>query len=166
MVGWNLRRRRTARQVFTPPRPVHSRPPIHSRPAFASPRHFPPRAFPARATRRSPPTPPSPDEAVALRDVVDGALQGLDDRIKRSAYDTRHMASTANVPRSMICPITRMPMADPVILTDGYSYERSAIAEWLKRSKTSPCTGAKLAFTLLLPNHNLRNAIAELMAQK
>lgn len=38
------------------------------------------------------------------------------------------------------CPITGEVMDDPVIAADGYTYERSAIEDWLSRSKESPIT--------------------------
>ena len=54
-------------------------------------------------------------------------------------------------------------MRDPVVLRgDGCSYERSAIAAWLKKLGTSPVTGAPLhgpGQKALVPNHLLRNII-------
>jgi hypothetical protein len=35
-------------------------------------------------------------------------------------------------------------MTDPVMCADGHSYERGAVAAWLARKGTSPCTGADL----------------------
>ena len=32
---------------------------------------------------------------------------------------------------SITCPITAVPMTDPVQGNDGHTYERSAILEWL-----------------------------------
>lgn len=39
-----------------------------------------------------------------------------------------------------LCPITGDVMKDPVIAMDGYTYERTAIVEWLSRSGVSPMT--------------------------
>ncbi len=61
------------------------------------------------------------------------------------------------------CPITHQPMRDPVVTSDGQSYERSAIERWilLRRRKklpvTSPLTGLRLEHTKLTPNIALRN---------
>ena len=44
--------------------------------------------------------------------------------------------SEHQIPQEFICPITRSIMDDPVICSDGYTYERSAILQ-LKNS-TSP----------------------------
>ena len=64
---------------------------------------------------------------------------------------------------SICCPITLSPMSDPVILTsDGHTYERSAITNWFKNNSTSPMSGEVIGENcMLIPNHALRNAIAE-----
>jgi hypothetical protein len=54
-----------------------------------------------------------------------------------------------------LCPITREIMSDPVVLNDGFSYERIAIIEWLYSSKISPMTGAAVT-NALMPNTVLR----------
>ena len=56
-----------------------------------------------------------------------------------------------------------MPMTDPVIAADGYSYERIQIVEWFRTRQTSPYTGMQLPSKAIMPNHNLRNTISELM---
>ncbi|KXZ45622.1 hypothetical protein GPECTOR_52g24 [Gonium pectorale] len=60
-----------------------------------------------------------------------------------------------------LCPITHDVMADPVIATDGYSYDRTAITTWLARHETSPLTNARMPGATLIPNHALRSAIME-----
>ena len=50
-------------------------------------------------------------------------------------------------------------MQDPVIASDGHSYEREAIAKWLLFSSLSPLTGKPLPDKVLLPNHCLRSQI-------
>mmetsp|Transcript_24544 Transcript_24544/g.34293 ORF Transcript_24544/g.34293 Transcript_24544/m.34293 type:complete len:152 (+) Transcript_24544:39-494(+) len=60
---------------------------------------------------------------------------------------------------SIQCPITREVMKDPVICSDGHTYERSAIQQWLQRHNTSPKTNLPLASNVLIPNHSLRSII-------
>ena len=43
--------------------------------------------------------------------------------------------------KDLMCPITRHLFNDPVMGSDGYCYERSAIEKWLKKNSTSPTTG-------------------------
>ena len=52
-------------------------------------------------------------------------------------------------------------MEDPVFAADGYTYEKEAIEEWVKRSPTSPLTNMPLAHTHLVPNRGIRSAIKE-----
>ena len=60
-----------------------------------------------------------------------------------------------------LCPITLSLMRDPVIATDGHSYERDAITQWFVVNTTSPKTGMQVASTALIPNHALRNTIEQ-----
>jgi hypothetical protein len=39
-----------------------------------------------------------------------------------------------------ICPITQEPIKDPVFAPDFYTYERSALEQWLRTNPTSPMT--------------------------
>lgn len=48
---------------------------------------------------------------------------------------------------------------DPVIAADGFTYERSAIEDWLSRKNTSPLLNVPLEHTFLIPNHAVRTTI-------
>ena len=63
------------------------------------------------------------------------------------------------MPYDFICPITAEIMTDPVSTSDGFTYERAAITEWLRTKDTSPSTGATLEITMLIPNLSLRSMI-------
>ena len=58
-------------------------------------------------------------------------------------------------PTEFQCPITRDLMDDPVVLTDGFSYERAAIVEWMKSKTISPMTGMPVVGSIV-PNTVLR----------
>ncbi|QDZ18405.1 hypothetical protein A3770_01p09230 [Chloropicon primus] len=67
-----------------------------------------------------------------------------------------------SIPPIYVCPITQGMMRDPVIAEDGYTYEREAITEWVRRSARSPMTNTKMKEAKrLIPNHALRSAISE-----
>jgi len=55
-----------------------------------------------------------------------------------------------------ICPITKDVMIDPVICSDGYTYDRAAIVAWLKHSSMSPLTRVRLPNKDLRPDYTLR----------
>lgn len=79
------------------------------------------------------------------------------DHAKSSGFFTaEHVLadSTDKIPKSCFCPITGEIMKDPVIIADGYSYEKTAIIAWLAESDKSPITHQ------LLPNKELIQNIA------
>ncbi|XP_006813234.1 WD repeat, SAM and U-box domain-containing protein 1-like [Saccoglossus kowalevskii] len=68
--------------------------------------------------------------------------------------------SDSDIPDELLCPITRELMRDPVIASDGYSYERSSIESWITSGKnTSPMTNSPLPNTVLMPNRMLKMLI-------
>lgn len=64
-------------------------------------------------------------------------------------------------PESFLCPLTQQPMQDPVMDSEGTTYERAAIEDWLARSATSPITRTPMTKKDLIPNRSLREAIEE-----
>lgn len=68
--------------------------------------------------------------------------------------------STGDAPLCYVCPITLAVMEDPVICSDGHTYERAAIDLWLRNFSRSPKTNAELPPQSLIPNFALRDAIA------
>eukprot|EP01051_Picozoa_sp_SAG22_P017923 SAG22_NODE_2881_length_2130_cov_1.194485_1_plen_602_part_10 len=80
--------------------------------------------------------------------------------VGQAAAASAEAAAQGETSVDFICPITQELMVDPVIATDGHSYERSAIERWLASHNTSPLTGAELTSTTLTPNRNLKSQIA------
>eukprot|EP00468_Gymnochlora_sp_CCMP2014_P010450 CAMPEP_0167762734 /NCGR_PEP_ID=MMETSP0110_2-20121227/12948_1 /TAXON_ID=629695 /ORGANISM="Gymnochlora sp., Strain CCMP2014" /LENGTH=239 /DNA_ID=CAMNT_0007649673 /DNA_START=316 /DNA_END=1035 /DNA_ORIENTATION=+ len=70
------------------------------------------------------------------------------------------------IPSSFFCPITYEVMKDPVMTSDGYSYERKAIESWIKKSRMSPQTGLPLAHRKVVANMSLRNSIQEFLKDR
>lgn len=60
------------------------------------------------------------------------------------------------------CPITHQTMQHPVIMMDGYTYEKSAIERWLQDNDRSPMTNVRLRDTRLIPNLKLQEIIMEI----
>lgn len=69
------------------------------------------------------------------------------------------MNEEGSVPDEILCPITLMPMVDPVITTDGHTYERKAIESWFEKHQTSPKTNIYLETKSLFPNRTLKGMI-------
>lgn len=68
-------------------------------------------------------------------------------------------------PPSFYCPISQQVMHDPVVLSDGHTYERRHIERWLQEHTTSPVSNEELPQKAMFPNHALRNAISEYFDQ-
>ena len=62
---------------------------------------------------------------------------------------------TVDVPDNFFCPLTSELFSDPVIATDGQTYERSKIEELLN-DHTSPLPKAVLTDKTLFPNKALK----------
>ena len=60
---------------------------------------------------------------------------------------------------SALPPHRPLPVANQA---DGFTYERSAIEQWLENHNTSPKTGIELESKQLVPNYSLRSLIRDL----
>ena len=58
-----------------------------------------------------------------------------------------------------MCPISKTLMQDPVMASDGYSYERQAIEAYFKSNNTSPITQQPMVNKSLIPNIALARSI-------
>lgn len=82
-----------------------------------------------------------------------------------SGQDEVEQADDNMLPDNFRCPITCCLMHDPVITSDGFTYERSAIEEWFATADAgatpkSPMTGSAMAGGLqLTPNRVLKSMI-------
>lgn len=61
-----------------------------------------------------------------------------------------------------ICPITYELMRDPVVASDGHTYEKAAIEKWLKNHKISPRSGEPMD-SLTIPNINIKKLIQDII---
>ena len=71
-----------------------------------------------------------------------------------------------------VCSLTHKPLVDPVVLEDGWSYEREAIKELIKRrylnkhgrsiTMTSPSTGRFMGSNNMITNVAVKNLIQQM----
>jgi len=71
---------------------------------------------------------------------------------------------SSKIPNEWFCPITIQLMINPVIGSDGHTYEKEAIEKWLSNNNSSPITNAPMFISQLIPNIALRNTIQEFTA--
>lgn len=66
-----------------------------------------------------------------------------------------------DIDEDYLCPISYLPMLNPVMVSDGTTYDRSSIEKWFSRSKklTSPKTNLPLRYPQLYPAILLKNKI-------
>lgn len=86
-------------------------------------------------------------------DQINAHFDGL--KLKAAAvYDQ-------DIPDMFRCPISKKIMQEPVVAADGYTYERSAIQEWVSKSLRSPVTNDPLPHLEVIPNYTLRSEMRE-----
>lgn len=81
--------------------------------------------------------------------------------IKLQYYNSKQ---SMEVEQSYLCPITREIMLEPVVASDGYTYEEDALVEHIKTSRLSPMTRVVLE-TKYYKNQLIKNKIEELLDQ-
>jgi Mg-chelatase subunit ChlD len=69
------------------------------------------------------------------------------------------VSDDVDAPEDFKCCITKALMFDPVIASDGHSYDRAAITTWLQHKVISPKTNLPLTSKKLIPNRALKSAI-------
>jgi tetratricopeptide (TPR) repeat protein len=87
----------------------------------------------------------------------------MEKKIKLSdpAVDTSVVTQVKPLDKYFICPITHEIMKDPVIASDGHTYERSAIKKWRRNNEASPITRAFIENTFVT-NFSMRLALYDL----
>ena len=106
------------------------------------------------------------ERAQAVR-LAAGALERARTRLSDINGETRRRARREALglgsivpPEEFLCPITMERMRDPVVASDGNSYERSAIQQVLRSGHAlSPLTREPLRPDVLIVNRNLRKRI-------
>ena len=69
------------------------------------------------------------------------------------------------IPEAFMCPITLTMMTNPYIDTEGNTYEKEAIEEWIKGHHNSPITRTPLELESLKPNRSLKRAIDDFLEE-
>jgi hypothetical protein len=106
----------------------------------------------------------SHQSGVALGQVLEAVLAAnADFQQKLNALKKKYAGM--DVPEDYKCPITLEVMEDPVLATDGETYERNAIQAWIDLGNlTSPRQGVEVPILrTLFPNLAIRRAIQTLL---
>ena len=85
----------------------------------------------------------------------------------RVCRDSRCQAICTRAVKWMANFDVQVVMEDPVLCSDGSTYNRAAIKAWLDTNGAlSPMTSQPLSFSNLIPNHTLRNMIEAKLQQQ
>lgn len=108
------------------------------------------------------PVPPSSHRGAHERGVAAGSAAELPGAISFEGLDD---AALEEMPDYFVCPLTLEPMGDPVVASDGRSYERASIASWVSNHSSSPITNEPIDSRLIV-NWTLRQQIADWVEKK
>lgn len=67
-------------------------------------------------------------------------------------------------PAEFVCPLSHTLMREPVVGSDGQTYERKWIVHWLQQHGTSPVSREPMEATRLVPNYALKSMIDAFLA--
>ena len=106
------------------------------------------------------------DNNVSQEDSVNVVAQEEEKLSLIRRYRLTASVDGASAPEGFVCPITGEVMEDPVIASDGHTYERSAIVAWFAKSLVSPMTNQPLDTKMVFPNVALRGQIISFVESK
>lgn len=93
-------------------------------------------------------------------DDLRGLLAPLSSEMRLSATDTELLSDVERC----FCPITQCLMSDPVKVSDGHSYERAAMEQWLLTHNTSPLTNLALTDGSLRADNETHRKVERIVA--
>jgi hypothetical protein len=99
------------------------------------------------------------EEIVQPTDEIEKLLQEFKKSLGIQPAPKRN--NSIEIPDDYLCPITQELLDDPVITSDGQTYERFAIEKWLLTNNTSPLTNAPLDNKTLISNVLLRKVVSD-----
>ena len=73
--------------------------------------------------------------------------------------DIEYVFDSEEIRKSLTCPISFNIFINPVIASDGHTYERRDIELWISKSNKSPMTGKILESYDLYPNYLAKSII-------
>ena len=94
----------------------------------------------------------------AIRSSQSSKSNGVQVKVPPSARESKE--STAENPPLFCCPLSKNEiMEEPVVASDGYTYDRKNIEEKMKSREVSKLSGKRFSSLKILPNYRLRSQI-------
>ncbi|KAH9492407.1 WD repeat, SAM and U-box domain-containing protein 1 [Bulinus truncatus] len=79
------------------------------------------------------------------------------------ALPVKNTEELNNIPEEFLCPITHEIMKEPVIASDGYTYDKQAILNWIENEQRSPMTNMLLTSTDVVLNRTVKMMIQKFL---
>ncbi len=73
--------------------------------------------------------------------------------------DIEYLFDSEEIKKTFTCPIGWSVFIDPVIASDGHTYERKKIEDWFMNSDKSPMTGLVVCSKELYPNYAIKSLL-------
>eukprot|EP01080_Neovahlkampfia_damariscottae_P008276 gene8276-101_t len=101
-------------------------------------------------------------ESILHSDLIFQFVDDCDEEEKVFLNDEKKSSVLEKLQSNLVCPITREIFVNPVIASDGFTYEKEAIENWMKRSLNSPMTRERMT-SVLIQNKQLKMIISEII---
>jgi len=96
---------------------------------------------------------------IPTKDYEEGILAKVNGHAEKIFKTQKSDTNLLICQKELECPITHEIMKDPVMGSDGHTYERVAIEEWLSKNPRSPLTNENMRIQDLRPNFALKKII-------
>jgi len=73
--------------------------------------------------------------------------------------EVEYIIESDDLKKYLTCPISYNLFIDPVVCSDGHTYEKYYIEEWLEMNNKSPMTGEYLTSKELIPNYLIKSML-------
>lgn len=135
------------------------------------------REISSRSDVPSSPTPFEPQEQEKWSPLEAPAIQSLGTGDKSESTQVERyvdVASSSTTPSALSpedfmrslpalrCPLVKDVMREPVIASDGHTYEKAAIKDWFLKHDTSPVTNRPFEHKGLIANHSFHALVARM----
>lgn len=86
-------------------------------------------------------------------------------QVTKEKYDANKKIKKLKIPQDFLCPISYEIMMDPVITSNGSTYDRKNIVKWLSYKRSDPITGQEIS-SFLISNNILKKIIYDFLETK
>ena len=103
---------------------------------------------------------------ITNKNVIEHLVSSIDNLLNSDANSKEKEQESVKIPPEFLCPISKEIMKDPVIASDGHTYERANIEAYLKQHNKSPITGVGMDHSFVFPNHSVKKLIEKFLSEK